>query len=214
MKQHLLIQTGEYLLPIEYQERIVFRALDKADPRNAISVFVRIDSSFVLPDGLLCSFFESKGRIPEVITNETPERVVIYFYRILDELVSAILIDPLQALRGLQALAKVTKSQLGIHFQNYFCGFAEFLALQEGNPDFHRQLLTTWSDMIESDEVVTDEGRSDLFILDFLFLLIIKSMYITKDLEFGESVRKFILAYVQTPYFDKHIQQLIHSHVL
>ena len=115
---------------------------------------------------------------------------------LIDILVSKFLENPHDIMEIFIYLSTVGQRTCQKQFDKFLDVFTVHFAFMEEstiNPLFHRTLLREWANVINKD--IQDNlvaNRRDFYLLNFFFVLIIKSIYLTKDRGFSEAFNEFI----------------------
>jgi hypothetical protein len=183
------IADGDHRRCIRYGEELSMpHEHEKPDPGNMMLMRIGIRSSLVLPRESLGRFFTELN--PDLLGETDPDLALKHFFRILDCLVTLVTTNAQKAIAGMAILSQRVLPRMQGSLLDFFAGFAETFALSRpAGPEFHRRLMDGWAKFMQQDK---SNPRQDLCVVDFLFLLIVKSLVLTKDKEFLTEFRNLV----------------------
>lgn len=175
-----LIENGPHLFNISYDaNKDGFMA--NPEPNNALSCQTLLLSSLVSFDRNLEQFYSSNGQSLDALQNADVNCLIDNYYHVLEILVNKFKDDPVNSCKGLSLLYTKLEQSLE-NQQSYLDVYAQIFAFRSLNEPIHRQILEGFASYPEMNEN----------LYRFLFMLIIKSIYLTSDDEYGESYSKFL----------------------
>ena len=165
----------------------------KSTRDNQCVITTLLHSSLVTNVLPLKSVFNQENELPQI--DKIPEKNLIYsLYQVIDSLLTNISVNPLLAIRNIIGLDRLTSVIQPDTLQSYLMNYALELAFREGtkhDPKTHNYILREWAKIIKELSNVIGAERKDLIVMPFLFQLILKSLFISKDENFLDDLNVF-----------------------
>jgi len=131
----------------------------------------------------------------KVVSKIQPKEILTNLFTLIDLLLGPVIIHQTREVVALFfEIAKSVQPLYGSKFTEFLISFANHFAFRKGvSPGFHNSLLDGWGKSIEED-LCDARGieRKDVYLVDFFFILIVKSLYISKDRDVEEVLLRFV----------------------
>ncbi|OHT16050.1 hypothetical protein TRFO_13553 [Tritrichomonas foetus] len=180
-----IISNGPHSIPITYKNPVSIQ-------QNAVVISTYIDSALISTDPCLNKFY---AKISSVEMEKSRKNdLVANLFLILDKLVLGLCSDPYESVKSMVILSN--KVQEAIDFEKAAKDYVMYYAYRTQDTtkiESHRNLLRYWARFIENEMKTRDQVRTDLLVMNPFFMLIIKSIYLTKDKEFNDEFTGFII---------------------
>ena len=187
-----IIPDGKKQLAIVYQE--VPSPNAKPVSSNQFTISTLLHSSLVTNVKPLKSVYNGESVVPSI--DDIPDNELIYsLYQVLDSILTNIASDPAKAVKGLISLNRLTSVLSQENLESYLMNYVTELAFREGtNHDHntHKFILKEWATILKQFTNVIGAERKDIYIINFMFHLIIKSIMVAGEENFSEELNLFV----------------------
>ena len=163
----------------------------KIDTNNCATIDIRFDTSLFYSDAALKDFIASRSI--NSIQNISKENVVAKFYLILDLLTQTILTNPSDAIIGIITFVDRAISYMRNNTLKYLNIYATNLSMRKINSDYHFNLMYGWTEYMDKNFIGGE--RKDKYLLEFFFIIILKSLILTNDCTIGNVFSKFAISF-------------------
>ncbi|KAK8894946.1 hypothetical protein M9Y10_023388 [Tritrichomonas musculus] len=174
------ITNGSHTYPVNYNRRGKSDA--KTDSANSMTFSTLITSTLLASDANLFEFYSSKGSKTDSLKQVKKSQLIENFYVIVEFIIQNFKENPSNACQALNNLYNSLKETWKERTDDYFQIYAQVLSFRHPNAEYHNKILEGLAEF--------PDIPSGLY--QFLFMLIIKSIYLTKDRSFGDSYTKFL----------------------
>ncbi|OHT04172.1 hypothetical protein TRFO_28401 [Tritrichomonas foetus] len=196
-KNAKMIEDGQHLIGIKYDKGK--SPTDKVEKDNALSFQSLIWSSLVSPDSHLNAFYASNGQSIDELSSIPKELLIRDFYYIVEILINNILSNAVQSIKGLCILTNSVKDVLEQRLDEYLEIYSQIYAFRVPSKEYHKLLIsgiTEYHQQISSGVANHPYFGSSLY--PFVFMLIIKSIYLTRDNDLNmEKIGEFLKSFSQ-----------------
>lgn len=176
------ITDGEHEVVVTYDENA-----NKPGNRDAIvTIWTKFQSNICSPDPNLNALLQNHD--VNGIGQCDPTIAVQNAFTIVDQLFMLIKSKPFEAVRGFSSFIQTVQNIMPIKtfLMNFAHNFA-FWNQEDVNPQFHRALFIGWAQFLKE-----YPDKNDDIIRDFFFIILIKSLHLTKDYGFNDEFCEFI----------------------
>ena len=189
-----LTKNNKQKINLFTDEKISFNNWEALNAQSFTTITVQVLSSLLFTDSKLDEFFDGKDLD---FSSIHPIAIIKNLLPITEELVSRISKNSTYFLKAFEAITTAVP-----RFYHKMDDFLIFYALnfslrnyindKKNFKPIHNDLLTAWSTIIQ-EEKLSQKGsqRFDIYISDFLFALIIKSIFISCDNNIKDSLLNF-----------------------
>ena len=150
-------------------------------------------STIASQDPYLKPMYSIKKKIIPAVEPLSPSTFINYLFPILDSLIEGVTLNqPKSSVKGLILIGKLANNSIIdqdklIQILNFYGSNFALRDEETRSIQFHGLLLKFWGEYIAA-----DGPRNDIPVSSFLFLLVLKSIYVTKDNQFKEAFAPFI----------------------
>lgn len=157
--------------------------------QNKHVICTHLFSSLVSTDSQLNELFEGKN---VDLSNSDPNELLRNIFQVVDVLTNRIKTnDSLEAIKSLEKVA-FRIAPVYDEFEEFLMFYALRFSLRcDQSKSFHNNLLSSWGEKLAKDASKSGSERFDSYLVDFYFILIIKSIYVTKDDQINDSLIEF-----------------------
>ncbi|EAX89875.1 Dedicator of cytokinesis family protein [Trichomonas vaginalis G3] len=209
---HLMDKHGEQVALKGGKFELAINEINSNNPqslRNGSSLFCKIMTtrrSNLLPKSpeliRVYKSIQNKSFILEEFRKVEPKALLRSSLQIFDILISNFTEAPKDIFDILLYIADIATDLCPKAFDKFLDVFSVvFSFMKNGNSthDFHVSLLTTWEHFIHKEHEACKNGIGrDAPLMNFFFVLLIKSIYITKDRDFHQEINMFIDAFTKS----------------
>lgn len=191
---NVLIHEGIHELNITYGSQSPVSPSN--NPTNQTTISIQVQSSMISTNQYMNTFLKcGKEELfcSEPIKNIDSTTLIQNLFSITEILVTHMSKSPKEVIEALDLITQIAQPAYPT-IDQFFIGFGTCFALRNPEtvkPEFHRALLDGWSQVIDSQLDRSGAQRFDVFYCDFLFILLLKSIYLTKDHNINTEFIKF-----------------------
>ena len=181
-------QEGKFIQNGTFKSTINFNNEDTQNGSNKVIYNIFINSSLIGNSALLYEFLNGDSINYEIFEKISPNVIVQNLFLIINKLMHSLINDPENVIKSIYTIYSVI-IPIYQDFEEFLLDYVLDYALIDEKlqtPKFHKSLLIGWMNQLK------ESGKDNLILSQFFFLLIIKSVSVTKDKSFEKEFDEFI----------------------